>query len=424
MNIGKVLKIAFRDFSVNIRRPSFLFAAIISPLISLIGTIVVIALVDRVQGDLSAFKRIGVVDQANLFANDTPRELFVLLDSVDQARAGLAETGENQLDGYYVIGANYLVTGDIQAIKRRENPMTDAVDDALLEDIQLVLSKRLGDDNIAARIADPIVEPSIYRIGDPTELGSNALILGFFTPFIAVFLIFMATITGAQLLLSGLIEEKENRMMELFITSARPSEILAGKVIGLGGLGLLQVAIWFGLAGAVALSRGSNITQGLASLQLTPTLLGITAAYFLLSFVLVGVLMAGLGATASVEKEGQQFTGLLMIFLIIPFFAITVFLTDPNGLVARVLSYFPLTAPMSMLMRYSYGGVPLTEVYIGLAIMLVTIVIVAILSVRLFRLSLLNYGKGMTWRQIFSALSRGDQVATATPVDTRKEVTA
>src|SRR5258708_21987249 len=110
--------------------------------------------------------------------------------------------------------------------------------------------------------------------------------------------------------MAGLTDEKENRMMEMFITSVRPTEILWGKILGLGALGLTQMLIWAVVGVIYALTRGSvDVVKLLSSLQLTPGYFLLFAAYFVLGYLSIASIMFGIGASVNAEQESRQFGG-------------------------------------------------------------------------------------------------------------------
>src|SRR5262249_30572612 len=156
---------------------------------------------------------------------------------------------------------------------------------------------------------------------------------------------------------SGVVEEKSNRVIEMLITSITPSQLLIGKIVGLGLLGLTQLFIWMG-AGLIALKLGQG-SVALAGVTLPVDLLVITVAYFILNSFLLASLMAGVGAVAGGEQEGRLLGGIFSLIVVIPFFFIASFITDPNGTVPLVLSLVPFTAPISVILRMSFGTIPM-----------------------------------------------------------------
>ncbi|HEX5323736.1 MAG TPA: ABC transporter permease, partial [Capsulimonadaceae bacterium] len=205
-------------------------------------------------------------------------------------------------------------------------------------------------------------------------------------------------------LLYGLVEEKENRVMEILLSSASHEEILRGKLIGLGAAGLTQLAVWALLAGvpaAIALSLVPSVPH----IPALTVVVGIVL--FMLGFTLYGTIMAGVGSIGTSWRESQQATAAVTMCAVVPLMLMTVFMAEPNGIVARVLSWFPLTAPIGMMLRVGMGSVAWWDLGIGLLSLAAGIWIVQKMSAKLFRLGLLLYGKapsaGEVWRWLVHA---------------------
>jgi ABC-2 type transport system permease protein len=202
-------------------------------------------------------------------------------------------------------------------------------------------------------------------------------------------------------------------MMELFMTSTRPEEMLWGKVIGLCALGLTQLLIWAAIGGTIATLQGNlDIGRQLANYSITPGLLAILFVYFILGYLVYGTLMAGLGALVNGEQEGRQYAGILSIAAILPVIFISSFLENPGGTGPLFLSMFPLTSPIAMIMRMSWATVPTEQVIISLVILLVSIVGSVWISARLMRVGMLNYGKKLNLREIVRGVVEGRNIIT------------
>ncbi len=412
MNLRKIWLIARREYIFNFRRRMYLFTAFGVPVISIGAMVLVMSVFTQSLEDTSSFKVVGIVDQAGVLADKTGAPtvtlpgLFQLIPSEEQAQARLKD---GSLDGYYVIPADFVSTGRIDAYNRANLPLTEGVNGRLDETIKLALGTRLGDTSLAARLKDPLKDVSIYRIGSPQKLDESALIGTFLVPIIFGLLIFMSIITTSQFLMSGMAEEKENRMMELFVTSSRPSEMLWGKLLGLGALGLTQLLVWAAIGLGFATTRGLDLGQALASLQITPELVFLSVTYFILGYLLFGAVMVGIGASVDAEQEGRQIAGILSMFGVLPFLASTFYIMDPNGPIPRILGLFPFTSPVGMVLSISWTNVSTQEVILSLAILVVSVVVVIWLSARIFRLGMLSYGRRLRVRDIIQAFREGRQ---------------
>ncbi|HVK03948.1 MAG TPA: ABC transporter permease, partial [Armatimonadaceae bacterium] len=200
------------------------------------------------------------------------------------------------------------------------------------------------------------------------------------------------------------VEEKENRVIEVLLSAATHEELLTGKMIGLGAVGLLQLGIWSSGGILLSLVIAAVVPAAAQAVAVAPGVLATAVLMFLLGYALYAALMAGVGSMGTSWRESQQMAGVATLFLVIPLMLITAILEDPDGTAARVLSLFPLTAPIGMMLRVAAGGGSLWEVLLAAALLALATWGVVKVSARLLRLSLLMYGQrpglGQVWRYL------------------------
>ena len=170
----------------------------------------------------------------------------------------------------------------------------------------------------------------------------------FLVPTMAALFLSVALFAGAGYLLLGPLREKENRILELLLASVTPDELLSGKLLGIGGAGLLQFALWVCLL-AIPLA----ILAPMIGISLTP--IAWATAFFLAGYALFGALMLGVGAIADTARHAQQLSGVFTLAAMIPFMFSFLIIQSPNGLFARVLTFVPVTAPITVMFRMSAG---------------------------------------------------------------------
>lgn len=219
---------------------------------------------------------------------------------------------------------------------------------------------------------------------------------GFTLVYIVALLFIMTTFTGSGYLMQSVIEEKENRLIEVLITTVRPSQLLAGKVLAGGVMALFQVGMWVVIGLLLMQVQGPFLTQMipfLANVTLPVEQLPIVAIYFLVGFFMFAALFGMVGALSNSAQEGPQMTVVFVLPSMIPLWVTHVFVTDPNGTVPTLLSMFPLTAPIAMMMRLVTTDVPLWQVGLSLAILVAFVLALYWLAGRLFRVQILLSGK-------------------------------
>jgi len=190
------------------------------------------------------------------------------------------------------------------------------------------------------------------------------------------------------------------------MTSARPIEMMSGKLLGMGLLGLTQLGVWglFGLAYLLVSGQLGDIGKILAALQLTPIFIFVTLIMTLLGYLFYGSILAGIGATVNAEKEAQQYATLIVLGGVAPLALVIVFLLDPNGGAAQLMSVIPLTAPIALIIRLSLATVPTAHILFSMGVMVVSVIVAIYFSARVFRMGMLNYGKGGVFRILRQAV--------------------
>ncbi|HUW10664.1 MAG TPA: ABC transporter permease, partial [Anaerolineae bacterium] len=180
-------------------------------------------------------------------------------------------------------------------------------------------------------------------------------------------------------------------------------QLLAGKILGLGALGLLQVLVWMGAGVALVSSAVALFSMaGLLSLSLTTVVLALI--YFILGYLLFAAMMASAGALGSTAREGQQISGVFSFVAAVPFMFSNFILMQPNSTIAKVLSYFPLTGSITMMMRLALTSIPPLEIAISILLQIFGIAVVLWAGSKLFRFGLLMYGKRPSVSEMWSAL--------------------
>jgi ABC-2 type transport system permease protein len=212
----------------------------------------------------------------------------------------------------------------------------------------------------------------------------------------------MSSNVTSGFLMGGIVEERANRIMEILITSITPMQLLMGKIMGLGTLGLTQLIIW-GAAGAILVRFGQQFPF-LNGISFPIDMMVVFVIFFLVSYFLLASLMAGIGAVVGSEQESRQFASLLSLILVIPFFFLTTFINNPSSPLALALTFIPFTAPMTILLRMGFSSVPLWQLAISFVILVLTSLFVIWASARVFRWGLLLYGKRIGIREVLRVI--------------------
>ena len=218
-------------------------------------------------------------------------------------------------------------------------------------------------------------------------------------PFVTAFLFMYAVSTTGNYLLQALVEEKENRTMEIVVTSLSPTALMAGKILGNMLVGLTQLVFWFGLGGAI-LAVGLILLPFLTGLTFNLSLALVSLGLWMLAFILISALMATAGVAATEAREAQQLSGVFSLLFVSPMWFLAVLINNPNGIISTFLSLFPLTAPISLPIRMGIVDVPGWQIVLAYLLMVGAVVLAFYIAGRAFRMGMLRYGKKLTWGQI------------------------
>jgi ABC-2 type transport system permease protein len=225
-------------------------------------------------------------------------------------------------------------------------------------------------------------------------------------PLAAGFFLIVSVFTSSGYLMQALVEEKENRTMEILATSVSPGQIMSAKILALICVGLTQVLVWsfFPLAG-LGLARAA--LPFLQVVAIDWSMLGLIAVTALPTFVLISALMAAIGATVTEAREGQQVSTLVTLPVMVPFMLFSAILANPGSPLALAMTFFPLTSALTLLIRMAFSTVPSWQLYTSAAVLALSAVGSLWLAGRLFRVGMLRYGKRLGWRDVFTAMRPG-----------------
>ena len=221
--------------------------------------------------------------------------------------------------------------------------------------------------------------------------------------FLVLFYLMIATF-GNQML-NATIEEKENRVIEMILTTISAKALIVGKIFSLIVLGFLQIIIVMVpvIVGYWLLHERLDLPGlDLAALPLDPLRISVGFAIFAISFILFTGLLVAIGAAAPTAKEAANFFGVVMVFIFGPLYAVTLFISSPEMPIVQFLSYFPFTAPIPLMLRNAVGNLELAQAGLAFAILAVTTVIVMLLAVRIFKYGALEYDRKLGLKEIFT----------------------
>lgn len=403
--MNKTLLVVRHEFLQVVKRTSFIILTLLFPLIGFLG-IGIYQIAQNVGGSSDADNPlIGYVDQLGGFEGYTTQGdiTFVPYETRDGATQALLA---DDIDEYFVIPGDYVSRG---LITRYTMEQELEVSGTTQWAMRVFLQSNLLEGQTAREIADRVKSPMWLQSFLLDEKGDIASEQGgfaaFFAPMVFGFLLVMSIGMTSGFLLQGLGEEKENRIMEVLLSSVSTRQLLTGKVLGLGAAGLLQVVIW--LASMMVLTRLTSETVGgeLAGIQIPDNMMILGIVYFVLGYLFFAVMQAGVGAIGSNAKESQQMSVFFILPAILPFYIFMIFLREnPDHVLSTIMTMFPLTAPMTVFLRMGLSEIPAWELALSISLMVVSIVGGLWFSAKVFRVFVLMYGKSPNLREIIRYL--------------------
>ena len=355
------------------------------------------AIPDEAKAAIDAAKRFasGAGPAAGMLEGVLSGTKFIPFESEEQALAALAK---KEVGTVFVVPKDYLETGTVTAYDASGSPFSEGKASRL--PLRRLLIKSLTHDRVEPKVVDRILEPvdvrtmAKDRAGAWVERGVSYYVRRLGVPMGFSILLMVAVFVGAGTMIQGVSEEKENRVIEVILSSVDARSLLFGKLLGLGAAGLLQLGIWLSMALV-------PIVLVVAGLALSPVTVILCLAYFVLAFLLFGTLITATGSIGTNAKDMQQYGMFWGIGAAAPMIFLEVILRDPNGPAARILSYIPLTSPVAMMMRIGTGEAPAWEIALTLVLLVVAVALTLRFAARVFRTALLMYGKRPTFAEIF-----------------------
>ncbi|MDQ3937767.1 MAG: ABC transporter permease [Chloroflexota bacterium] len=398
--------VARRDYLRTVRRRGFVFGTALLPL-AIAGFAVLSMVVTPVVDVRPApAPQLAVVNESSLQLA-SPAGVRVIELASSNARRALEQ---GQLREFYVLPAGY---PDQATVRRIVAPDRSPG----LDDLQRRTQQDLA---LAAVLRTTLLEavdvgyPTSQRLLDPYRLEEISLDgqtpppdfeAGFLLPYAFTFLFVMSIFITSGYLLQSVTEEKENRVVEIVLSSVPPQPLMAGKILGLGAAGLTQVVIWVATA-LIALPLVIERFPPLRGLDIHPLTLLLAVVFFGLGYLAYGAIFAAIGALAPGTREAQQYSGFFGFFAVIPLIFAGAFVADPASPLVAVLAIVPLTAPASMLQVLALSpDPPWTLVVASLASLTTFAVVASIVAARVFRATVLLYGVRPGMRRIVEAIT-------------------
>ena len=397
----KLWLLAKHEYLKRVQKKSFLIALLGFPLLMVvIGGISILATLGG--GDA---RPIGVVDQANILdpgllpSLQIEQKGYVEILAYESESAAADALAGGQIQAYYVVPQDYLAAKDVTLVHGGSEPKQ-----AISEEFSAFLRQSLLAQQGATtqKLLSGGLNLEISSADGRRQFSSGNL-MSFLLPLIVTFLLFFAITTAGGYLLQAMTEEKENRTMEVITTSVSPEQLMGGKSLGLISVSLTQVLTWVAVL-AIGIFVAGRFVDALRNVQIPWDMVALTVFFFVPTFTLIAGIMITLGAAVTEAQQGQQVAGIINILFILPVFFLALLFSQPDSPFLVLLTFFPTTSFIMILLRWSLSTVPWWQLAVSWVVLVVSALGSIWLGARVFRMGMLRYGQRLSLKQIVEGL--------------------
>ena len=390
--VSKTKIVAVTEFITNIKRKEFIILTFLLPLILFMSMVIPLLFMQTVSHEREI---LGVVDE-------TGAVLPILKERYHDYNIGEIKTAvearqlleNDSISGYIVIPKDFLRIGKASYYSKIQLSSLSPANinlERILSDI--VIENLLLDKGIPKETIDKVKNPIEMERITVTKKGEEIETpFAFFGNYLLPLFLFMSIMNAGGYLLNGIIEEKENKVVEVLLSTISSNELLSGKILGLGGLGIVQVGIW--MIGIIAVT--SLLKIPLVSLEKGVLMM----IYFVLGYLFYSSIFAMIGSISTSTRDSQQISAIVSFFVFIPLLLFLGIVQNPNMNFIRVLGMIPPFIPTIMMMRVLLSEVPFIDIIISILILSVALVAAAKIASKMFKIGILMYGKKPSFNEV------------------------
>ncbi|MBQ2242864.1 MAG: ABC transporter permease [Bacteroidales bacterium] len=443
MNIGKIQLVAGREYSIRVKKKSFIFTTILTPI--LFAALMIVPSVVMLMGGNEEIRKVVVVDNSGVVAPtlvDTEIVDYEVLQgvSVDSLKANFEATGAYAIVEISQLDENKNVSITAYSAKQMNMELKSSIKrsaNAALEAYKLESYDIENLDKILEDVKSD-VQLSAYTIGNDGDAKKSMVEISMALSYIMSFFIYIFVFMFGNMVMNSVIQEKSNRIVEVIVSSVKPFDLMLGKILGVAGVAVTQFLIWvvltvvlvFGfqavmgpelftggaqqmtqmagvdaeamMAAAAAPSGPLADIMGALSQINFPYIIGCFLIYFVLGYLLYAAMFAAVGSAVENEADTQQLTLPISLPLILGLFIMLHTFEHPESSLSFWASMIPFTSPMVMLARIPFeGAVPTWELLLSIGLLFVTFLAIVYLSGKIYRVGILMYGKKASWKDLW-----------------------
>lgn len=398
----KTLLIIQREYLSRVKKKSFLLMTLLVPLLFM-GMTGLVAYLTQTGGD--AITEIAVIDENGGFGSQLKNSKSLVFTPTSESFSDAKLTARKNESFVLFIPKNVREGVKVQLVSEKKAPMfvTNEIENQINNILRYKLLEEAGINIATLESIKADVGIEYKELTDEGEKETNAS-AAYAISFSAAILIYICLfIYGAQVM-RGVIEEKTSRIVEVIISSVKPFQLMLGKIVGIGLVGLTQFMLWILLSSLATKVTSAEILPGnvISALQTIPVgyVLVTFLIYFLGGYLLYSALFAAVGSAVDNETETQQFMFPITLPLLFTYImAFSFIVNNPNSTLSVWLSMIPFTSPIAMMVRIPFG-VPDWQLYLSVTLLVAGFIFTTWVAARIYRVGILMYGKKTNYREL------------------------
>ena len=435
--IGLVLS---REYSTRVRKKSFIIMTILMP--ALMAAMFILPAYFMSQDDTKE-RSIAVYDGSSILLGQLESNKYTKFQFIEKADYEKIKDNLKQTTFYalLVIQPNVLITNTVQLVSDNNipfdlrNQIQGKIRAVIEKEKMAEVIKQAAIPDLEARIkaTKTSINVDTIKLGESGEAKKSSTEIGMILGYLFGFVIYMFILLYGQMVMQGVMEEKQSRIVEVIISSVKPFDLMMGKIVGIALVGLTQLAVWIVLGFAIITSaqglmpstqkagtaqeimaqssqiagqastpaqmdKMQDILSSLGSVNF-PLIIGCFIFFFIGGYLLYSSLFAAVGSAVDSAEDAQQFMMPIMMPIILAILVMMSAIKNPEGATAFWFSIIPFTSPVVMMARIPFG-VPVWQLILSMSLLIVTFVVMVWAAGKIYRTGILMYGKKASWKEL------------------------
>lgn len=400
----KFLDVARWEFLEKVKSKAFLISLVLMPII-MVGFGVLPGILASREDEKT--QTIGIIDDTGMISGALERRLNekytlsdgqpnYLIKDLKTIDAGTPEqlkslanalVSGGDIEGYFTIPSSVYDSGKVEY--RSDNVGNFRIIERFSRTIEeVVVERRLADkgyDPALVRKLTTNIDVRPFKVSREGDEKDSNFLETFFSAYIFIMMLMFLVLTSGQLLIRSVVEEKSSRVIEVLLSSCSANDLMVGKILGLSGLGLLQIMIWAVIGAGLSLKFGSNVfaTANIPLLMV----------YFVLGYLMYAAIFVAAGSPVTTEQEAQQITSYVSLTLVFPIVLAVPAMQNPDSMLIKILTFIPLMTPAFMLLRIPIQMPETWEILTTIGILVFSTLFCMWAAGKIFRIAILVYGK-------------------------------